>query len=153
MPKKQLYLKYQGRPYHKDRSNTKDVKILENQIFTVLKVTFEFQKEALPLLLLGLIAPNPRRKFLKYWTPNSWDKYQVSEQGLMRQKHQENSSKRRKNNFICALYVLLLNLYWYQKARERKVQFHYSYIHSNPSRSVNKMNKEATNEMPVLPWE
>ena len=59
MPKKQLYLKYQGRPYHNDRSNTKDVKILENQIFTVLKVTFEFQKEELHLLSVRIHSSQP----------------------------------------------------------------------------------------------
>lgn len=56
--------------------------------------------------MLAFIAPNPRREFLKHQTPNSWDKYQVSEQGLMKwNTHQENSSKRRKNNFICALFT------------------------------------------------
>ena len=51
IPQKQLYLKYQGRSYRKDRSKTKDVKILENRIFSILKVTFEFEKEELHLLL------------------------------------------------------------------------------------------------------
>lgn len=45
----------------------------------------------------------------------------------------------------------MLNLCWFQKEKEWEVQFHYSYIHSNSSRSVNEMNKEATYEMPVYP--
>ena len=63
------------------------------------------KKRSFISFLLGFIAPNPHRKFLKCWAPNSWDIYKVSEQGLMKLKHQENSSKRRKNNFICAFFM------------------------------------------------